>query len=80
VRDRDRLVTVPDYAYPDRKIAIFSDASMYHGNPETLEPDAKKRNFLQVHGWAVLTFWGRTILRAPHACAQQIAAVYRQRQ
>jgi hypothetical protein len=76
VRDGDRLVTVPDYGYPDRKIAIFCDGFMYHGNPETLEADAKKRNFLQVHGWAVLTFWGRTILRNPGACAQQIAAVY----
>lgn len=79
MRDGDRLVTVPDYAYPAQKIAIFCDGFMYHGNPETLEADAKKRNFLQAQGWVVLTFWGRTILRAPAACAHQIAEVYRRR-
>jgi len=50
---------------------------MSHCNPEVLEADAKKRNFLQAQGWVVLTFWGRTILRAPDRCAQQIADVYR---
>lgn len=53
---------------------------MYHGSRETLEADAKKRNFLQVNGWSVLTYWGRTILRNPGAPAQQIGEVYRRRQ
>ena len=71
---------MPDYGYSDRKIAIFCHGFMYHGNLDTLEADAKERNFLQGQGWVVLTFWGRTILRNPGACAQHIGEVYRRRQ
>ncbi|ROR02912.1 DEAD/DEAH box helicase [Desulfosoma caldarium] len=80
VRDEQgRLVTVPDFAWPDVKLAVYCDGFAIHGNPETLELDARKRNFLQTRGWIVLTYWGRTILKDPTACAQQVAAVYRQR-
>jgi hypothetical protein len=77
--DQNRLVTVPDFAWPDVKLAVYCDGFAFHGNPETLELDAKKRNFLQSRGWAVLTYWGRTILKDPIACAQQIVAAYRER-
>ncbi|HWP37890.1 MAG TPA: DEAD/DEAH box helicase [Gemmatimonadales bacterium] len=79
IRDGDRLVTVADFAYPDAKIAIFCDGFAFHGNPETLELDARKRNWLQGKGWLVLTYWGRTILRSPDRCAQEIAQVHAQR-
>ncbi len=80
VRDEEgRLVTVPDFAWPDVKLAVYCDGFAVHGNPETLELDARKRNFLQAHGWSVLTYWGRTILKDPGACAEQIAEVYQRR-
>jgi G:T-mismatch repair DNA endonuclease (very short patch repair protein) len=66
------LLTIPDFAYPDRKIAIYCDGFAYHGNKETLESDSRKRNALQGLGWAVLTFWGRQILRNPDACETQV--------
>jgi ATP-dependent helicase YprA (DUF1998 family) len=66
------LLTVLDFAYPDRKIAIYCDGFAYHGNKETLESDSRKRNTLQGEGWAVLTFWGRQILRNPSACEAQV--------
>ncbi|GIX46105.1 MAG: hypothetical protein KatS3mg131_0316 [Candidatus Tectimicrobiota bacterium] len=76
IRDEaGRLVTVPDFAWPAFKVAVFCDGYAYHGNPETLELDAAKRNFLQSKGWVVLTFWGRTILRDAEACARQVAEV-----
>lgn len=77
--DNGRLVTVPDFCWPDIKLAVYCDGFTVHANPETLELDAKKRNFLQTRGWAVLTYWGRTILRNPDACARQIMELYRQR-
>jgi very-short-patch-repair endonuclease len=67
-----KLLTIPDFAYPDRQIAIYCDGFAYHGNRETLESDARKRNLLQAMGWTVLTFWGRQILRDPGACESQI--------
>jgi ATP-dependent helicase YprA (DUF1998 family)/rubrerythrin len=82
IYDGSRLVTVPDFAYPDLKIAVFCDGFAFHGNPETLELDARKRNWLQSKEggeWVVLTYWGRTIHRAADACASEIVAVYRQR-
>lgn len=76
------LLTVPDFAYPDERIAIFCDGFAFHGNPETLELDASKRNWLQSPAggdWIVLTYWGRTINSRADACAREIATLYRQR-
>ena len=77
--DTGQLITVPDFAYPDARIAVFCDGFQYHGDPETLELDARKRNYLQSKGWAVLVFWGRTINRDPDACARQVHEIYLQR-
>jgi very-short-patch-repair endonuclease len=71
-----KRLTVPDFAYPDRRIAIYCDGFAYHGKREALESDAQKRNLLQSMGWAVLTFWGRQILRNPAACEEQIWQCY----
>jgi very-short-patch-repair endonuclease len=72
----DQLITVPDFTWPDAKVAVFCDGFAYHGNPHTLELDAHKRNYLQAQGWVVLTYWGRTILKDAAACARQIRQVY----
>jgi hypothetical protein len=74
------VLTVPDFAYPERKIAIYCDDFAYHGDRDALESDAGKRNQLQSDGWAVLTFWGRQILRNPQACEAQIARCYEHRE
>lgn len=48
IRDEDdRLITVPDFVWKAQKIAVYCDGFAYHGNPDTLELDAKKRNWLQ---------------------------------
>ncbi|MER3405155.1 MAG: hypothetical protein C4289_08335, partial [Chloroflexota bacterium] len=80
IRDEEgRLITVPDFAWPDLKVAVFCDGYAYHGDPETLELDAKKRNVLQARGWSVLTFWGRTILKDVESCAQAVRQVLQAR-
>jgi len=76
IYDGDRLVTVPDFAWEGVKLAVYCDGFVVHGNRETLELDASKRNWLQSRGWVVLTYWGRTVLKDPDACARQIAEVY----
>lgn len=68
------VLSIPDFAYPDRKIAIYCDGFAFHGNLTTLAEDARKRNRLQAHGWLVLTFWGRQILRDPLRCVDEIRA------
>jgi len=73
------LVTVPDFAWPDARLAVYCDGYQYHGDRDTLELDALKRNFLQQRGWTVLTYWGRQILNHPDRCAQQIVETWRAR-
>ncbi|NLH11073.1 MAG: DEAD/DEAH box helicase [Holophagae bacterium] len=73
------LITVPDFAWDDAQLAVYCDGFAVHGNVSTLELDAKKRNWLQTHGWTVLTFWGRTILADPDRCAKEVALAYRQK-
>lgn len=77
--DDGLLVTVPDFAWSDSKVAVYCDGYAYHGDAATLELDARKRNYLQLNGWAVLVFWGRTILKDPGKCAAEIRQVYRTR-
>ncbi len=74
-----KLVTVPDFAYPAERVAIFCDGFAYHGNPDTLELDASKRNWLQGQGWTVLTYWGRAIMRDADRCAREIARLVQDR-
>lgn len=76
------MITVPDFAYPGLRIAIFCDGFAFHGNPDTLELDARKRNWLQSKEggeWIVLTYWGRTIMRDAESCAREIADIPRRR-
>jgi hypothetical protein len=73
------LLTIPDFAYPDRMIAIYCDGFAFHGNIETLVEDARKRNRLQTMGWLVLTFWGRQVLRDPVRCVDELRVALKQR-
>lgn len=54
-------------------MAVYCDDYQYHGDRDTLELDAAKRNFLAQRGWTVLTYWGCQILGDPDRCARQIA-------
>jgi very-short-patch-repair endonuclease len=73
--DSGALVTVPDFAWPERRVAVYCDGCQFHGDRDTLELDASKRNFLASRGWTVLTYWGRQILAPPDRCAEQVAKV-----
>jgi very-short-patch-repair endonuclease len=74
-----RLLTIPDFAYTERRIAIFCDGWAYHGNLESISGDAWKRNRLSIDGWIVLVFWGRDIMRDPDRCLHMIEMAYRHR-
>ncbi len=77
--DKGVLVTVPDFSWPDVQLAVYCDGYAHHGGVETLALDARKRNWLQGEGWAVLVYWGRTIMKNPQACAAQMSDVHRKR-
>src|SRR5712691_4453286 len=77
--DAGVLVTVPDFAWTDRRVAVYCDGYQYHGDRDTLELDASKRNFLAKRGWTILTYWGRQILNNPDRCARQVVDTVRAR-
>jgi len=72
-------ITIADFAYEEEKIAIYCDGFAYHAGKDKLASDAMKRNELQAQGWAVLTFWGKTILKYPKRCEEQIWRLYKER-
>jgi len=74
------LITIADFGYESEKIAIYCDGYAYHANKDSLAKDATKRNELQADGWLVLTFWGKTILKHPERCEEQIWKAFRSRQ
>jgi hypothetical protein len=78
-KDDGALITVPDFTWEDAQLAVFCDGFAYHGTRDALALDARKRNLMQARGWVVLTYWGRTILKNPSACAAEIADVHRTR-
>jgi len=71
------LLTIADFAYEDQKIAIYCDGFASH--KDKVASDAQKRNELQAQGWAVLTFWGKTILKYPERCEEQVWRLYQAR-
>lgn len=77
--DGSTLITVPDFAWPDVRVAVYCDGYQWHGTREALEKDARKRNWLQAQGWTVLVYWGRSILKNPSACAAEIRRVHHSR-
>ena len=72
-------ITIADFAYGEEKIVIYCDGFAYHAGKDKLASDAMKRNELQAQGWAVLTFWGKTILKYPKRCEEQIWRLFSER-
>jgi hypothetical protein len=50
------FVAEPDFAYPDRKIAIEIDSVSIHGTADALQNDLERQNKLVNLGWTVLRF------------------------
>lgn len=75
-RVNSAILTVPDFAWEDVKLAVYCDSFEFHADRDRLVGDAKKRNQLQLAGWTVLVYWGRLLKRDPSACAREIEATY----
>ncbi|GAA1966291.1 DEAD/DEAH box helicase [Catenulispora subtropica] len=67
-------ITIADFAWPDRKVAVFCDGWAHHSSPEQQAGDKRKRDAMRADGWTVLAFWGGEIVRDPRKCAEQIIA------
>ena len=72
MHEKERLITKPDFAYPDKKIAIFADGFLYRKSKESLERDRNIDRWLQKNGWRTLRFPGGLIYRNVQLCVYDI--------
>lgn len=70
--ENERLITKPDFAYVDRKIAIYADGYLYHKSKESFERDRNIDRWLQRNGWKTLRFPGGLIYRNVQICIADI--------
>ena len=59
---KDMPVTLPDFAFPEAKIAIYCDGYEYHSGRDSFQKDRQQSRELQLQGWSVLRFSGSEIL------------------
>ena len=55
-------LTVPDFAFPKDKIAIYCDGYKFHKDRDSFQKDRQQSRDLQLQGWCVLRFSGSEIL------------------
>ena len=67
-----RFVARPDFAWPDRKVALEYDG-LWHGEPRQFARDRQRLNRLQAAGWRVV-FVTAADLRDPERLLALIAA------
>ena len=70
--DVDRPRVVPDFAWPEQKIAVFCDGWQHHSSPEQRSQDEEKRAELRAAGWDVGAFWGGQITDDAERCAHEV--------
>ena len=71
-----RMITKPDFAYVDKKIAIYADGYLYHKSKESFERDRNIDRWLQKNGWKTLRFPGGLIYRNVKLCVNDIERFY----
>ena len=75
VHDRaDALVSRPDFAYPDRLLAIELDSEGFHMNRLAFRHDRRKQNQLELLGWRVLRYTWWDLVNRPAEVAAEVKA------
>ena len=69
VWDGDRFVARPDFAYPEKKVAIEADSYSYHGDRQAFDHDRARMNDPQALGWLVLGVTSKHIEEDPQGVA-----------
>ena len=54
----DMPVTLPDFAFPSARIAIYCDGYEFHSERNPFQKDRQQSRDLQMQGWCVLRFAG----------------------
>ena len=70
-------LTIPDFAFPDAKIAIYCDGYEFHSERDPFQKDRQQSRDLQLQGWCVLRFAGREILNETDVVVRTIERAIR---
>ena len=73
----DTPLTIPDFAFPDAKIAIYCDGYEHHWKRGSFQKDRQQSRDLQLQGWCVLRFGGWEILNETDAVVRTIERAIR---
>ena len=73
----DMPVTLPDFAFPYLRIAIYCDGYEYHWERDPFQKDRQQARALQLQGWLVLRFAGSEILNDTDAVVLTREAIRR---
>ena len=73
----DMPVTLPDFAFPYLRIAIYCDGYEYHWERDPFQKDRQQARALQLQGWLVLRFAGSEILNDTDAVVLTIEQAIR---
>jgi len=66
------IISRADFAYPNKKIAIFVNGYTYHSNPQRWQKDLAQTNELISLGWKPLRFPATKVMKDAGDCVRQI--------
>ncbi len=73
VRDEQgNLVTIADFAYPDKKLLIYVDGLAFHSALSRRIHNARIDRWLQRKGYQVLRFIGLEVAHNPDRCVREV--------
>ena len=75
----DMPVTLPDFAFPYLRIAIYCDGYEYHWERDPFQKDRQQARALQLQGWLVLRFAGSEILNDTEAVVLTVEKAIRRK-
>ena len=75
----DMPLTIPDFAFPKDKIAIYCDGYEFHSEKEPFQKDRQQSRDLQLQGWSVLRFTGSEIINDTDAVVATIQRAIKQK-
>ena len=75
----DMPATLPDFAFPYLRIAIYCDGYEYHWERDPFQKDRQQARALQLQGWLVLRFAGSEILNDTDAVVLTVKKAIRRK-
>lgn len=68
------LASRPDFAYPEKPLAVELDSEAYHLDRVTFRRDRQKQNKLELLGWRVLRYTWWDLIHRPEQVAMEVKA------